>query len=72
MEAAAGDVLFFSYFTLHGSGPNRSTHTRKTVLAQLHAGDDRVEQDGLHPDERLVLRGWNRHASRERANRATK
>jgi hypothetical protein len=69
LEAAAGDVVFFHYFTLHGSGPNRSSRKRKTVLAQLHSGDDRVEEDGPHPDERLVLRGWNRHATRDSAGR---
>ena len=29
LEAEAGDVLFFSYFTLHGSMPNRSKKMRK-------------------------------------------
>ncbi|MCP3982139.1 MAG: phytanoyl-CoA dioxygenase family protein [bacterium] len=67
VQAEAGDVVFFHYFTLHGSRPNRSARTRKTVLAQLHSGDDRVEEDGPHPNERIVLRGWNRHATRERA-----
>ena len=40
VEAEPGDVVFFHYFTLHGSMPNRSTKVRKTVLAQLHRGDD--------------------------------
>ena len=69
VEAEAGDVVFFHYFTLHGSMPNRSRQTRKTVLAQLHAGNDRVEEGNAHPDERLVLRGWNHHATRSRSNR---
>ncbi len=66
-EAAPGDVLFFSYFTLHGSMPNRSPQTRKTVLAQLHAGNDAVEDWNKHPNARLVLRGWNHRASRSNA-----
>jgi len=68
IEAEPGDVLFFHYFTIHGSMPNRSNKIRKTVLVQMYAGDDRVEPGNLHPDEKLVLSGWNYHASRERAN----
>lgn len=67
IEAEAGDVVFFHYFTLHGSMPNRSDKTRKTVLAQMHAGDDRTEDGNDHADERLVLKGWNHHTTRERA-----
>ncbi|NKB68609.1 MAG: phytanoyl-CoA dioxygenase family protein [Candidatus Latescibacteria bacterium] len=68
MEAEAGDVLFFSYFLLHGSMPNTSSHVRKTVLVQMYAGHDQVEEGNGHPDERLVLRGWNHRATRNRAN----
>jgi ectoine hydroxylase-related dioxygenase (phytanoyl-CoA dioxygenase family) len=64
LEAAPGDVVFFHYFTLHGSRPNTSSKTRKTVLVQLYAGDDRVEEGNMHTDERLVLQGWNHHATR--------
>jgi ectoine hydroxylase-related dioxygenase (phytanoyl-CoA dioxygenase family) len=32
--AAAGDVLFFNYLTIHGSGVNRSPRTRRNVLFQ--------------------------------------
>lgn len=67
LEAEPGDVVFFHYFTLHGSMPNRSQEIRKTVLVQMYAGDDRVEAGNLHPDERLVLAGWNSHATRSRA-----
>lgn len=70
LEAAPGDVVFFHYFTLHGSMPNRSARTRKTVLVQLHSGRDRVEEGNLHPDERLTLRGWNQFATRESANQS--
>lgn len=33
--ARAGDVLFFSYLTIHGSGLNRSNEARTTVLVQM-------------------------------------
>ena len=68
VEVEAGDVVFFHYFTIHGSMPNRSNSIRKTVLVQLHAGDDKVEDWVGHPNAKLVLRGWNHHASRSEAN----
>jgi ectoine hydroxylase-related dioxygenase (phytanoyl-CoA dioxygenase family) len=67
-ECEPGDVLFFHAFTLHSSRPNRSTAPRKTVLVQMHAGDDVEEEGAVHPNARLVLRGWNHHATRSRAN----
>ncbi len=70
IEAKPGDVVFFHYFTLHGSMPNRSRRTRKTVLCQMYAGNDHVEAGNLHPDKRLVLRGWNSHVSRTIAGQA--
>ncbi len=69
VECEPGDVVFFHYFTLHGSMPNRSNAVRKTVLAQMHAGDDTIEERGLgHPYARLVLRGWNYAATRKMGN----
>jgi len=62
--AEAGDVLFFHYFTLHGSLPNRSEDIRKTVLVQMHSGNDSVEESNAHPNENLVLSGWNYQMSR--------
>ncbi|WP_425092171.1 phytanoyl-CoA dioxygenase family protein [Tropicimonas sp. S265A] len=70
VECKAGDVVFFHYFTLHGSMPNRSDRTRKTVLCQLYNGHDQVEPDNQHPDERMVLRGWNHTISRQAAGQA--
>lgn len=64
LEAEPGDVVFFHYFTLHGSMPNRSNEVRKTVLVQMHSGSDRVEDGITHPNERLVLSGWNNFATR--------
>jgi len=60
LEAKAGDVVFFHYFTLHGSMPNDSIHTRKTVLVQMHAGDDLPEGD-RHIYSKVALQG---HCSR--------
>ncbi len=64
VEAERGDVIFFHYFTLHGSMPNRSDAVRKTVLCQLYSGQDRVEDGNHHPNEGVVLRGWNYAATR--------
>jgi phytanoyl-CoA hydroxylase len=66
-EAAPGDVLFFSCLTIHGSGPNVSPTTRKTVLVQLFSGAAELE-DAEHPVAGLVLRGWNHHATRDRVD----
>lgn len=67
-ECEPGDVVFFHYFTLHGSMPNSSDKVRKTVLAQMYAGDDEIEERGRsHPNARLVLRGWNHRAGRAAA-----
>ena len=68
LEAEPGDVAFFHYFTLHGSKPNLSAKTRKTVLAQMYAGSDAIEVGNSHPNARLVLRGWNHYAGRVVAN----
>ncbi|MCG9128864.1 phytanoyl-CoA dioxygenase family protein [Candidatus Poribacteria bacterium] len=64
LEAEPGDVLFFSYFTLHGSMPNRSNKTRKSVLVQMLSGDDQIEDENRHTNVKLVLRGWNHLATR--------
>ena len=64
LEAEPGDVAIFNYLTVHGSKPNRSAHTRKTVLVQMLAGDDCVDESVPHTNERLVLRGFNHQVSR--------
>lgn len=71
IEAQAGDVVFFHYFTLHGSMPNRSDKARKTVLAQFYAGDDDVEPGVEHVNERLVLSGRNARMTRSLAERSS-
>jgi ectoine hydroxylase-related dioxygenase (phytanoyl-CoA dioxygenase family) len=35
LPARAGDVLFFSYLTIHGSGINTSDESRTTLLVQM-------------------------------------
>ena len=67
VEVQPGDVAFFSYLTVHGSLANRSDRPRKSVLVQLRSGSDRMADTG-HPDSNLVLRGWDHHMTRERAN----
>ena len=48
VEAAAGDVLFFNYLTIHGSGVNRSTRTRRNVLFEYRdAADPPLLRDGV-------------------------
>ena len=39
-EAKAGDVLFFSYLTIHGSGINVSQEARTTLLVQMRDPED--------------------------------
>lgn len=70
VECQRGDVVFFHYFTLHGSMPNRSDRIRKTVLAQMHSGNDQVDAEHQHTYERLVLSGFNKHMRRTEAARA--
>lgn len=38
--AKAGDVLFFSYLTIHGSGINTSQEARTTLLVQMRDPED--------------------------------
>ncbi len=40
IEAKAGDALFFSYLTIHGSGINESDEARTTVLIQMRDPSD--------------------------------
>ena len=40
VPCAAGDVLFFNYLTIHGSGVNTSTRTRRNVLFQYRDPED--------------------------------
>jgi phytanoyl-CoA hydroxylase len=40
IPARAGDVLFFNYLTIHGSGLNTSERTRRNVLFQYRDPED--------------------------------
>jgi ectoine hydroxylase-related dioxygenase (phytanoyl-CoA dioxygenase family) len=62
-----GDLVIFSYLTVHASLPNRSQRPRKHVLVQLFDGKDQMQAHG-HPCSNLVLRGWNHHMTREGAD----
>jgi ectoine hydroxylase-related dioxygenase (phytanoyl-CoA dioxygenase family) len=64
VEASAGDVVFFNYLTVHGSGPNLSDRTRRNVLFQLRDPEDPpILRDGVedHVDwgQGLMLAGHN-------------
>ena len=57
-EAEAGDVLFFSYLTIHGSGVNVSDEARTTLLVQMR---DPLDQPSvlthLSRGQGMMLRG---------------
>jgi len=64
LPAQAGDVLFFSYLTVHGSGVNASTRPRRNVLVQYRdPADPPILEDGLerHVDwgQGLMVAGSN-------------
>jgi phytanoyl-CoA hydroxylase len=64
VPCAAGDVLFFNYLTIHGSGVNRSTRTRRNVLFQYRDPEDApLTSDGVeeHVDwgQGLMVAGRN-------------
>jgi ectoine hydroxylase-related dioxygenase (phytanoyl-CoA dioxygenase family) len=40
IPAQAGDVLYFSYLTIHGSGLNTSAEARTTLLVQMRDPQD--------------------------------
>lgn len=56
--AKRGDVLFFNYLTVHGSGLNTSDRVRKTVLIQVRDPEDKpVEDRHLSHAQGLMMRG---------------
>lgn len=64
VEARRGDVLFFSYLLVHGSGVNRSPRTRKTVLIQVRDPEDRQLSDQHRSHAQgLMLRGYSSRCS---------
>ncbi len=57
-EAEAGDVLFFSYLTIHGSGVNVSDEARTTLLIQMRDPEDKPSvQTHLSRGQGMMLRG---------------
>ncbi len=56
--AQRGDVVFFNYLTVHGSGINASDKTRKTVLLQVRDPADRPTEDAHRSHAQgLIMRG---------------
>jgi phytanoyl-CoA hydroxylase len=57
-EAEAGDVLFFNYLTIHGSGVNTSTEARTTLLVQFRDPEDRpLDDQHKSRGQGMILRG---------------
>ena len=66
VPAAAGDVLFFNYLTIHGSGVNASSGTRRNVLFQYRdPADLPVLENGVETHvnwgQGLMVAGHNPH-----------
>ena len=58
MPARAGDVLFFSYLTIHGSGINVSNEARTTLLVQMRDPTDPPTIDAHRSrGQGMMLRG---------------
>ncbi len=55
-----GDVIYFNYHTIHGSGLNLSDRIRKTVLIQVRdPTDSPTEKNHLSHAQGLMMRGIN-------------
>ncbi|TMS00581.1 phytanoyl-CoA dioxygenase family protein [Nonomuraea basaltis] len=58
VEAEAGDVLFLTYLTVHGSGVNRAAEARTTLLIQFRDPEDLPAGDVHHSrGQGMMLRG---------------
>lgn len=56
--AEAGDALFFSYLTIHGSGINVSSEERTTILVQMRDPSDPPSKEvHLSRGQGMMLRG---------------
>lgn len=70
-EAKAGDVLFFNYLTIHGSGVNLSQEARTTLLVQLRDPEDKPTVDShASRGQGMMLRGYDPTALPPEAQRA--
>ncbi len=58
--AKAGDVLFFNYLTIHGSGVNLSQEARTTLLVQMRDPEDKPAMN-THESrgQGMMLRGYD-------------
>jgi ectoine hydroxylase-related dioxygenase (phytanoyl-CoA dioxygenase family) len=60
LPAKTGDVIFFNYLLIHGSGLNLSAEARTTLLVQMRAPDDRPVVDRhLSRGQGMMLAGIN-------------
>jgi hypothetical protein len=60
VPAKAGDVLFFTYLTIHGSGVNTSSDARTTLLVQMRDPTDRpIDLVHLSRGQGMMLRGFD-------------
>ncbi len=69
IPARAGDVVFFNYLTIHGSGVNRSTRPRRNVLFQYRDRADRpLGAEHVNWGQGLMVCGVDRtfHTTRPR------
>jgi phytanoyl-CoA hydroxylase len=69
IRASAGDVVFFNYLTIHGSGVNRSARTRRNVLFQYRdPADLPVNAEHVNWGQGLMVCGHNAafHTTRPR------
>ena len=69
--AKAGDVLFFNYLTIHGSGVNLSQEARTTLLVQMRDPEDKPTVN-THESrgQGMMLRGYDPTALPPEAKRS--
>jgi phytanoyl-CoA hydroxylase len=69
--AKAGDVLFFNYLTIHGSGVNLSQEARTTLLVQMRDPEDKPTVN-THESrgQGMMLRGYDPTALPPEAQRS--
>ena len=61
VPAGAGDVVFFSYYTVHGSAPNRTPHWRRLVRFGYRDPDNAQLAGQSHGRPGLMVRGQKRN-----------
>ena len=70
-EAKAGDMLFFNYLTVHGSGVNLSQEARTTLLVQMRDPEDKpLEDTHVSRGQGMMLRGYDPTALTPEARRS--